>query len=427
MGSVYPKMTSQVVEAARSLITPKERERRPCFETLTKDAIRRWAFAIGDANPLWLDEDYAARTMWGSILAPPTFCETAVRGTAFDPLRAKRVAPGEPPALSANRRPAPPLTGFPGLQTGRQFSFYRPVRVGTQVRGTRHTIAAVDSQGRVAGDCIEPDADVDTALEAVREECADPNARILMHTDEIKIYDKVTGELLVRDIAHLGRFARGIPMEISRYRDHELPCYSNEEIGEIISAHESEYLRGADPLYWEDVSIGDELPTLPKGPHTPHDFTMYHAAFGGYFDLTDRLKYTMLNRYDGIAIVDPETNVPEFADAMHHDGYVSRSLGYPRGFDGSMQRISWFGHLVTNWMGDNAFLRQLNIFQYRPLFLYDTMWLRGRVTGKNSAGSEVEIDLTGINQRGERISHGSAWVVLEKRSGDSALACFADR
>jgi acyl dehydratase len=37
--------------------------------------IRKFAKAVGDNNPLWLDMDYARGTRWGGIIAPPTFID----------------------------------------------------------------------------------------------------------------------------------------------------------------------------------------------------------------------------------------------------------------------------------------------------------------------------------------------------------------
>ncbi len=37
--------------------------------------IRKFATAVGDNNPLWLDMDYARSTRWGGIIAPPTFVD----------------------------------------------------------------------------------------------------------------------------------------------------------------------------------------------------------------------------------------------------------------------------------------------------------------------------------------------------------------
>lgn len=41
-----------------------------------KGHIRRFAQAIGDDNPLYLDEEYAKNSSYGGIIAPPTFPTT---------------------------------------------------------------------------------------------------------------------------------------------------------------------------------------------------------------------------------------------------------------------------------------------------------------------------------------------------------------
>ena len=45
-----------------------------------KGAIRRFADAIGDSNPLYRDEQYARRTRFGGIIAPPTFVAAFTAG-----------------------------------------------------------------------------------------------------------------------------------------------------------------------------------------------------------------------------------------------------------------------------------------------------------------------------------------------------------
>ena len=49
------------------------RESAPQTCEVTKTAIRRFAQAIGDDNPLYYDDDYAATMPSGGIVAPPTF------------------------------------------------------------------------------------------------------------------------------------------------------------------------------------------------------------------------------------------------------------------------------------------------------------------------------------------------------------------
>ena len=45
----------------------------PCFMEIEKGAIKRYAEAIGDPNPLYHDEEYARRTKHGTIICPPGF------------------------------------------------------------------------------------------------------------------------------------------------------------------------------------------------------------------------------------------------------------------------------------------------------------------------------------------------------------------
>jgi acyl dehydratase len=46
-------------------------------EEIGRSGIRKFAMAVGDMNPLYLDGDFAAATRFGGIIAPPTLvCET---------------------------------------------------------------------------------------------------------------------------------------------------------------------------------------------------------------------------------------------------------------------------------------------------------------------------------------------------------------
>lgn len=47
-----------------------------------KGGIQRFAWAIGDPNPLWHDEEYARQSQYGGIIAPPTFI-VAIGGEQF--------------------------------------------------------------------------------------------------------------------------------------------------------------------------------------------------------------------------------------------------------------------------------------------------------------------------------------------------------
>ncbi|MBA4603404.1 MaoC family dehydratase N-terminal domain-containing protein [Thermoactinomyces mirandus] len=83
-------------------------ESTPVKNEVEKGAIRKFADAIGDSNPIYRDEEYAKKTRYGKIIAPPTFSRT------FDY--------GELPGFSVKRD---------GLIHGEQhFEYFRPIYAG---------------------------------------------------------------------------------------------------------------------------------------------------------------------------------------------------------------------------------------------------------------------------------------------------------
>ncbi len=51
-------------------------EWEPRVYEIEKGMIRRFVQAIDDPNPLWQDEEYAKKSKYGGIIAPPTFILT---------------------------------------------------------------------------------------------------------------------------------------------------------------------------------------------------------------------------------------------------------------------------------------------------------------------------------------------------------------
>lgn len=76
-------------------------------------AIRRFAEAVGDPNPLYRDPEFARTTRWGGIIAPPTFLCVLM-----------------PPL------PIPPIDyGSSRLNGGTQYQSFVPVRPGDVITG----------------------------------------------------------------------------------------------------------------------------------------------------------------------------------------------------------------------------------------------------------------------------------------------------
>ncbi|MBA7714367.1 hypothetical protein ES703_123389 [subsurface metagenome] len=63
---------SVVTEELRNMVGV---EAEPEVFDVEKGHIRRFAEAVGDANPLWQDDEYARKSRYGNIISPPTFLQ----------------------------------------------------------------------------------------------------------------------------------------------------------------------------------------------------------------------------------------------------------------------------------------------------------------------------------------------------------------
>ncbi|TMA61454.1 MAG: MaoC family dehydratase, partial [Deltaproteobacteria bacterium] len=70
------KITDEGIAQLRTRIGKGFPGRRPWRTEATRDAIYHLALAIGDLSPLYLDEDYARRTRWGTLIAPPIIVQS---------------------------------------------------------------------------------------------------------------------------------------------------------------------------------------------------------------------------------------------------------------------------------------------------------------------------------------------------------------
>jgi acyl dehydratase len=90
----------------------------PHLREVEKGAIRRYADAVGDDNPLYCDEEYAKKSRYGCIIAPPGFF-----GWAKKTISSSEGLVGLIGAMIE--------AGYAGiLDGGMAYDFYLPVRVG---------------------------------------------------------------------------------------------------------------------------------------------------------------------------------------------------------------------------------------------------------------------------------------------------------
>jgi len=96
----------------------------PHLREVEKGAIRRYADAVGDDNPLYYDEEYAKNTKYGGIISPPGFF-----GWAKKTISSSEGLIGLIGAMIE--------AGYAGiLDGGMAYDFYLPVRVGDTLVGS---------------------------------------------------------------------------------------------------------------------------------------------------------------------------------------------------------------------------------------------------------------------------------------------------
>lgn len=116
------------------------REFPPVTGEVTARDIERFAIAVDDLNPLYLDPEQAAASRHGGIIAPPMFYEIPVtRPTPLGRLR--------PDGLGGSREmPSLPLKRI--MAGGVDCEFHTPMRPGDTITARRKLAEIVEREGR---------------------------------------------------------------------------------------------------------------------------------------------------------------------------------------------------------------------------------------------------------------------------------------
>lgn len=358
--SRFPRITDEALGALRALVGKEIRRPEPYLEVATRDAIRHWAHGIGDRNRLWA----AAR------IAPPTIL------FAMD-----RIVSGY-------------VTGLPGIHAmyaGTDFRWRRTIREGDRVVGR-------------------------SVLSDLEEKTSRFSRRAIKQTYHTTFVDDA-GAIVCEADSWCFRTERDTARELQKYRAHEPYRYAAEEIERIRRAYAAEAIRGATPRYWEDVTVGEPLPEVVKGPLTVTSVIAFVQGWGSLYVRAHGLAFDLFERHPALGIPN-EFGVPEPPERVHWDADLARAVGVPAPYDYGPERVAWLGHLVTNWMGDAGALARLSVQVRRHNLIGDTTWCRGRVAVKTvlEAHGEVTLHLVAVNQRDEAIAQGQAVVVLPRRS-----------
>jgi acyl dehydratase len=363
----FASVDMRQVDSLRAMIGKPIRSDRPHITELNDDAIRHYAFGIGDRNPLWTDPSYAA-ARGRTQLAPPTAL-----------LAMDKVFSGY-------------VTGLPGIHAmyaGATFEFERPLTVGDRLTGSATLSELIERPSRFAG-------------------------RSWQQIYTIPFHD-ADGALVCTGRSYCFRIERDSARAKGKYDDVEV-TWTPEQIQEIAARYVAEDARrrGDVPRYVEDVQVGDALPPISKGPYTATTAIAYLLGWGGLYVRAHGDAFDLFSRHPALGIPN-EWGVPEPPERVHWDHDLARRVGVPGAYDYGPERVSWMGQVATDWMGDDGFLKRLDVQVRRHNLIGELVTCDGVVAGVDTATGAVDVTLNAVNQDGEESARGTATIILPHR------------
>jgi acyl dehydratase len=369
----FPKITEAGLDDLRKRIkVPITDTVEPWNYEATRDAIRHYAHGIGDDNPLWSDPDYAQKTSYGTIVALPSFLFST-----------SRIVSGYCGGLA----------GVHAMWAGADWTWHKPVLRNDTISTQAYLKDLVEHQTRFAGRSFQQIYHVDFFNQ---------------HGDKVAECDSWVFRT-DRDEAR----ERGTKYKDARGR---VEPFTDAQLAELYELYANEEVRGGTPRYWEDVSVGEELPRMLKGPMTVTGFIGYAQGWGGLYIRTNKIAWKMYSKHPGLGIRN-RFNVPDCPERVHWDEDFALMVGAPGAYDYGPERCSWLTHHLTNWMGDAGFLRQSKCQIRRHNPDGDAILIGGAVVRKfeEEGRKLVEIRQHAETHRGETSAMGAAIVELPSR------------
>ena len=373
--NLFPKITDQGLKDLRTRIgVPIEDTLEPWCHEATRDNIRHYAHGIGDDNPLWCDPDYAAGTKYGGIIALPSFLFST-----------SRIISGYVGGLS----------GVHAMWAGADWTWHKPVRRNDEITTKAQLKDLIEHETRFAGRAIQQ----------------------IYHVD----FYNGAGELVAEADSWCFRTDRDMARERgTKYREVKergQKRYTPEELVKIYKLYADEEVRGATPRFFEDVKVGDTLPTMVKGPMTVTGFIAFAQGWGGLYIRANKLNWKQIHKHPGLGIPN-RFNVPDCPERVHWDEELARLVGTPGAYDYGPERCSWLTHHLTNWMGDEGWLRRATSKIRRHNPEGDTLFFTGKVvrTYQENGRNLVDFEQEARNQDDELSVVGTATVELPSRA-----------
>ena len=357
-------------------------------EDVHANDIRRWTQGMQNPNPLFYDEEYAAESRFGRMVAPFSF--TVVTDDSH----------GAAPAIQGN------VPGTHMLFGGDEWWLYGPrIYPGDRMRQERLLFDYKLTMTKFAGPTMFSRGDT--------------------------TYVNQRGELVAKQRSTSIRYRAQDAVERGQFAENAEKTWADNEL-EQIEKQKFDYYQSFLELGHERrlfVQVGDVLQRRVIGPHTLMSFTTewraYLQSIWGAFrpsGLPSSLRNAgwipEMSRDQEAAKVDPT-----YADGLYHGasrGHVqpryAQLIGMPRGYGYGASMGAWILDYLSNWGGEWTDIVHSRMTYRSPALTGDVTYLDGEVTeidhDHNSGRPMATVHVRMTNQRDEELAFGDAELLL---------------
>ena len=384
------KISDEDIERARQLVGhAAANPEQQYVTTATEDSIRNFAVGYGDDNPLFGNPDYAAKTRWGTQIAPNIMATIINKPLLGDPVSKD---------LKALKKGL--FKGIHVFVSGSEWDWYRPIKPGD----TLYSFIGEDG------------------VEVKPSEFSGRTVTKFLRTVKINQRGEVVGVYRKRSILSERQAAK----ENKKYTELTPALYTDEDLARIDAVYAAEKVRGGDTRFWEDVQVGDEMGRMAKGPLTVTDIMLCHAGgygFVPYAPTTSRLWHKNRQRIPAFYVKN-ENGVPDVVQRVHWDAELARqTTGNPLPYDYGVLRECWLHHFLTDWAGDDSWIAHQYDEVRKFNYIGDIQFITGKVVGKRLDGGRalVDVELSMSNQRDTVTAIATSTIQLPSREHGSGL------
>ncbi|NNL65238.1 MAG: hypothetical protein HKP30_03245 [Myxococcales bacterium] len=350
--------------------------------------IRRWAQGMQNPNPLHYDDDYAAESRFGQVVAMQSFsvCTDDSHGAA--------------PAIQGT------IPGTHMIFGGDEWWFGgQRIRPGDRIRQDRMLFDYKVSETKFAGPTMFSRGDT--------------------------TYINQNGRVVAKQRSTSVRYRADEARQKALFMQDEPHAWSDEELASL-EKRKFEYIQSIRDLGHDRrlfVKEGDALPQRVIGPHTVASFTTEWRSYlmtvwgafedgGGPSSLWRAGWLPEMDRDREAARIDPAQ-----ADGLYKGpsrGHVqdryAQLIGLPRGYGYGASMGAWILDYLANWGGEWSELLHSDMSYRSPAFTGDVTFLDGEVVAlvdDHPSGQPVaHVKVTMTNQKEQVMAAGQAELLL---------------